>query len=315
MVLRLKTVSSFDAWGFNKIEEYYFEEPFQQQRNFLPLCLHSAKHQSMKWQSLSSPSNPRIRQLVRLQEKPRERKEAGVVIVEGLREIRKAMSAGYLPVELYVAQDFSDAEKTKNILEYFSEVPGYMLAPDTFARIAYRETTEGLVAVFKARSHELSQMRLSQNPLILVAESVEKPGNLGALLRTADAAGVDALIVCDPRTDIYNPNVVRASIGTLFTVQVGIAETNAVINWLREKDIRPLAAALTPKAIHYTLADFTKPTAIVVGTESDGLSPKWLAACSDHIIIPMHGSADSLNVSVSAAIIVYEALRQRNPQK
>lgn len=269
----------------------------------------------MKWQSLSSPSNPRIRQLVRLQEKPRERREAGVVIVEGLREIRKAMGAGYSPVELYASQELAGAEKITDILDYFTQVPGYLLAPEAFARIAYRETTEGLVAVFKARSHELSQVHLSKNPLLLVAESVEKPGNLGALLRTADAAGVDALIVCDPRTDIYNPNVVRASIGTLFSVQVGVAETKEVIAWLREKAIRVFAAALTSTAFTYTQADFTEPTAIVVGAESEGLSPEWLAACSDHIIIPMHGSADSLNVSVSAAIIVYEALRQRNLQK
>lgn len=269
----------------------------------------------MKWQSLSSPSNPRIKQMVRLQEKPRERREAGVVIVEGLREIRKAMATGYSPVELFVSQELSDNENIKDVLAYFAQAPGYLLAAEAFARIAYRESTEGLVAVFKARSHELSKVSLSSNPLILVAESVEKPGNLGALLRTADAAGVDALIVCDPRTDIYNPNVVRASIGTLFSVQVGIAETKEVIDWLKEKGIHPFAAALTSSAINYTLADFTRPTAIVVGTESEGLSHLWLSACADHILIPMHGSADSLNVSVSAAIIIYEAIRQRNPQK
>ncbi|MGC8865251.1 MAG: TrmH family RNA methyltransferase [Bacteroidales bacterium] len=268
----------------------------------------------MKWQSLSSPSNPRIKQLVRLQEKPRERREAGLVIVEGFREIRKAIGAGYSPVELYTTQDWAESEKIKDILDYFTQASAYLLSNEAFARIAYRETTEGMVAIFEARSHELARIQLSQNPLILVAESVEKPGNLGALLRTADAAGVDALVVCDTRTDVYNPNVVRASIGTLFSVQVGVADSATVIDWLRGNGIRPFAAALTPRAITYTLADFSQPTAIVVGSESEGLSNEWLAACSDHIIIPMHGSADSLNVSVSAAIIIYEALRQRNPQ-
>lgn len=268
----------------------------------------------MKWQSITSPTNARIRHLLRLQGKPRERREAGVVIVEGLREIRMAMAAGYTPRELYVAEGLVPTDSLAGISEYFAETPSFLLSQEAFARIAYRENRDGVVALFESRTHNLESLRISDNPLLLIAESVEKPGNLGALLRIADAAGVDALILCDPRTDIYNPNVVRASIGTLFSVQVGMAGSLEVLSWLQHKGIRPYAAALAPQAIPYTQVDFCLPSAIVVGTESDGLSPLWLGACPDHIIIPMQGRADSLNVSVSAAIIVYEAIRQRNSQ-
>ncbi|MEJ5303269.1 MAG: RNA methyltransferase [Bacteroidales bacterium] len=268
----------------------------------------------MKWQSITSPTNARIRQLLRLQEKPRERKEAGVVIVEGLREIMLAIGARYTPLELYIAEEFVNQKNISAILEYLEGTSAYMLSQEAFTRIAYRENRDGVVAIFESRNHQLNHIKLSSQPLLLIAESVEKPGNLGALLRTADAAGVDALIVCDPKTDIYNPNVVRASIGTLFSVQVGVATTSEVLVWLQENGIRPFAAALSPKAIPYTQADFRSPVAIVVGTEADGLSHTWLNACPDHIIIPMHGTADSLNVSVSAAIIIYEALRQRSLQ-
>lgn len=268
----------------------------------------------MKWQSITSPTNARIRHLLRLQEKPRERREASVVIVEGLREILLAIDARYTPRELYVAEEFVNEKNFSGILGYFEGTSAYMLSQEAFARIAYRENREGVVAIFEARTHHLNHIQLSTQPLLLIAESIEKPGNLGALLRTADAAGVDALMVCDPKTDIYNPNVVRASIGTLFSVQVGVAETSEVLDWLQDKGIQPFAAALSHKAIPYTQVDFRLPVAIVVGTEADGLSHTWLNACPDHIIIPMHGTADSLNVSVSAAIIIYEALRQRTLQ-
>ncbi len=268
----------------------------------------------MKWQSITSPTNMRIRQLLRLQEKPRERREAGVVIVEGLREIRMAIAAGYSPRELYVAEGLASEKNVSSIAEYFEGTPAFLLSQEAFSRIAYRENSDGVIAIFATRTHELDRLQLTENPLLLIAESVEKPGNLGALLRTADAAGVDALIVCDPRTDVYNPNVVRASIGTLFSVQMGVAYSSEVLAWLKQKNILPYAAALSSQAIPYTQADFCQPSAIVVGTEADGLSPLWLSACSTHIIIPMHGKADSLNVSVSAAILVFEAIRQRISQ-
>ena len=268
----------------------------------------------MKWQSITSPNNPRGRQLLRFFEKPRERREAGLVIVEGLREIRMAIKAHYIPRELYLAEGLGSGHEISDIIEYFENTPLFILSQEAFARIAYRENRDGAVALFSAGLHPLDSLHLSDNPLLLIAEAVEKPGNLGALLRTADAAAVDALILCDPRTDVYNPNVVRASIGTLFNVQVGVAETPEVLTWLQANKIRPFAAALTPSAFPYTRADFTLPSAIVVGTEADGLSSLWLRACPNHIIIPMYGLADSLNVSVSAAIIIFEALRQRNAQ-
>jgi len=183
-----------------------------------------------------------------------------------------------------------------------------------FARIAYREGSDGLIALAVPRNLKLNELKLSSNPLILVLESVEKPGNLGAIMRTADAAGIDAVIVCDPLTDIYNPNAIRSGVGCIFTRQVVLSTSKEAIEWLKRKKIKIYAAALTNKALIYHQMNFCGPTAIVMGTEATGLSNDWLDNSDNQIIIPMKGIADSMNVSTSAAVLVFEALRQREQE-
>ena len=180
-----------------------------------------------------------------------------------------------------------------------------------YAKAAYREGTEGAIGVFQAIEHPLSSLHLKDNPLIAVLESVEKPGNLGAVLRTCDAAGADALVICDARTDLYNPNLIRASIGAVFTVPTAVCTTAQAITFLKSKGIRILTAQLQDSSLYYD-CPMTKGTAIVMGTEATGLSDKWRQAADAHIRIPMLGKLDSLNVSASAAILLYEAVRQRN---
>ncbi len=181
-----------------------------------------------------------------------------------------------------------------------------------YQKIAYRENTEGIIAVFGTRAHDLTNLNLSDKAsLILVAVSPEKPGNIGALLRTAEAAGIDALIIADPLTDLYNPNIIRASLGTLFTCNIATGTSIEVVNFLKNNEIRMFCAALTAKATNCYSEDFISATAIIVGPESEGLNTFWLAQADHSIQIPMHGQADSLNVSVSAAILIFEAVRQR----
>ena len=177
--------------------------------------------------------------------------------------------------------------------------------------MAYRGSTEGMIAVVKCREHRLKDLALKKNPLIVVLESVEKPGNLGAILRTAEAAHVDAVIVCDPLTDLYNPNLIRASIGGVFSVPVAVCNSQECIAFLKEQKVRILTAQLQDSYDYYDY-DMTQATAIVMGTESTGLTQQWREAADVHIRIPMLGRLDSLNVSVSAAILMYEAVRQRN---
>jgi TrmH family RNA methyltransferase len=180
-----------------------------------------------------------------------------------------------------------------------------------FARIAYREGSDGLIALAVPRNLKINELKLSTIPLILILESVEKPGNLGAIMRTADAAGIDAVIVCDPLTDIYNPNAIRSGVGCIFTCQVVTSSSEEAIDWLKKRKIKVYAAALTDNALIYHHMDFRGPTAIVMGTEATGLSREWLGSSDAQIIIPMKGIADSMNVSTSAAVLVFEAVRQR----
>ncbi|MDV3308690.1 MAG: RNA methyltransferase, partial [Cyclobacteriaceae bacterium] len=181
---------------------------------------------------------------------------------------------------------------------------------EVYDKIAVRENSGGLMAVAEQKTHRLTDLRVGANPLIVVLESIEKPGNLGAILRTADAAGVDAVIVCDPQTDIYNPNVIRSSIGCIFTVPLAVASSEEAIDWLGDRTIRIYGAALQ-NAKPYHTQDFTKPCAIVMGTESTGLTETWTKRSHANIIIPMSGIADSMNVSTAAAVLIFEARRQR----
>lgn len=262
------------------------------------------------FKQITSPNNPEIKSLLLLQEKARERKKTGSFVVEGLREINLALSGGYSLQSLYFLPDLINETTAPHI---FQQAP-YCVAINTevYQKIAYRESTEGVLAIFKTKDHTLSQWKPRHaNPLIIIAESPEKPGNIGALLRTADAAGIDAVWIANPNTDLYNPNVIRSSVGCLFTTQTLIGSNTEMIAFLQNNKYQILTAALQDKAVNYLNVDYTVPTAIIVGTESTGLSEEWLNAANQSIIIPMRGTIDSMNVSVAAAILVFEAVRQR----
>ena len=253
---------------------------------------------------ITSSANPKFKRLIALLQKSSERRESALFTVEGVREISHCIEAGYKPDCIFFCPDIV-REETLPQCRHFA------LSAGLYAKAAYREGTEGAIGVFQAIEHPLSSLHLKDNPLIAVLESVEKPGNLGAVLRTCDAAGADALIICDPRTDLYNPNLIRASIGAVFTVPTAVCTTAQAITFLKSKGIRILTAQLQDSSLYYD-CPMTKGTAIVMGTEATGLSDKWRQAADAHIRIPMLGKLDSLNVSVSAAILLYEAVRQRN---
>ena len=235
---------------------------------------------------ITSVQNARVKHVVALQQKSSLRREEGLFVVEGQREIEHCIACGYEVVELF--------KRDENV------------TPQVYEKMAYRGSTEGIIAVAKCKDHSLSIL----SPLIIVLERVEKPGNLGAILRTAEAAGVDAVIVCDPLTDLYNPNLIRASIGGVFNVPTAVCTSEECIAFLKANGIKILTAQLQDSYEYYDY-DMTQATAIVMGTESTGLTQQWREAADAHIRIPMLGRLDSLNVSVSAAILMYEAVRQR----
>ncbi len=263
---------------------------------------------------ISSPQNPHIKQIIKLQSKHQERRETGLLVVEGLREISLAIQSGYKPNSVYFSKQVSEKAVLDQLLAGNPETEIFYLSAEAFSRIAYRESTSGALAVFQQTDHDFSKIRLTSNPLVVVLESIEKPGNLGAILRTADAAAIDAVIICDPLSDIYNPNVIRASIGTVFTNQIVTCSSDDAMHWLERNNFNTYAAELTASSA-YHLFDYTQPTAFVMGTEASGLTEQWLSFCNHNIIIPMMGKIDSLNVSTSTAILVFEAMRQRNFQK
>lgn len=268
----------------------------------------------MRIENVISAQNQKIKELLALQEKSRARKAAGLFVVEGRRELGHCLDAGFVPRTLFICGEILTAEELNDLLgkaERLNPKVGVVQIPyELYGRIAYREGTEGVIAEVEYRERTLDSIKLGDKPLVIVLESVEKPGNLGAVLRSADAAGADAVIICDPLTDLYNPNLVRASIGAVFTLQVAAASSEETIEWLEARNIQILTAQLQDSSLYYD-TDMTVPTAIVMGTESTGLTDIWRKAADAHIRIPMLGRLDSLNVSVSAAILLYEALRQR----
>ncbi len=250
---------------------------------------------------ISSAQNPKIKRLLALQQKSQERRKEGLFVVEGRRELEHCIHAGY-----EVESIFSLDPSISPIVEGRS----YTVSTQVYEKIAYRGSTEGLIAIVKAKQHKLEDLKLKDNPLIVVLERVEKPGNLGAVLRSADAAQADAVIVCDPLTDLYNPNLIRSSIGAIFTVPTVACTSEECIAFLKEQNIQILTAQLQDSSLYYD-TPMTQGTAIVMGTESTGLTDQWRQAADAHIRIPMLGKLDSLNVSVSAAILLFEAVRQR----
>jgi TrmH family RNA methyltransferase len=257
-----------------------------------------------------SLQNNRIKNIHKLSTKARERKEQELFIIEGARELSLALSGQYALEEVYVCPELFRKTDYPEVLHSISPSILYEVSEAVFQKTAYREGSDGILALAKPKSHTLQDLHLPDNPFIIVLEAVEKPGNLGAILRTADAARVDAVIVCDPLTDIYNPNIIRSSVGCLFTVPVAVGSNEETYTYLKNKQIRTFAAELTA-AQWYQDTDFTAPSAIVMGTEADGLTDFWLNQADQRIKIPMRGVIDSLNVSVSTAIITFEAMRQR----
>ncbi|MGB4961112.1 MAG: RNA methyltransferase [Saprospiraceae bacterium] len=264
--------------------------------------------------SITSPVNPLIKNIVLLSDKSRARKESGTFVVEGQREIGMAIKAGFEPITMV----FNPTIVSYNhLLELFGnilfDIEMVEVTNLVYNKIAYREGTEGVITIFKQKKRALAELKISKAaPFILVAESPEKPGNIGALLRTADAAGVDAFIVANPNTDLYNPNIIRSSVGGVFTNQVASATTNEIISFLKSQEIKIYCATISDHSKPYYDVDFKGPIAIVVGTESEGLTQEWIDAADGNLVIPMRGALDSMNVSVSAAILLFEVLRQRN---
>lgn len=264
------------------------------------------KFSTMK--KIESVQNPFIKSLVQLQEKAKARKQTGAFLIEGLREIELALKGGYeietilfLPKIISINQIEKLTTKQIDLIE---------ISKDVYQKLAYRDTTEGILAVAKTKSLSLTDLKLSKNPLVLIAEGLEKPGNLGAILRTADAANIDAVIIANPRTDLYNPNIVRSSVGCLFTRQIAVGTSEEIIAFLKENNINFYSATLQ-NSTSYNTQDYTQPTALVVGTEATGLTEIWRKESTSNIIIPMQGEIDSMNVSVAAAILLFEAKRQR----
>lgn len=260
---------------------------------------------------ITSLQNPAIKNIVKLS-KSKERKEQHLFVIEGARELTLALQSGYRPEAVYVCREMFEKTKYPDLLDSL-HIPANLIfdiSLPVFAKIAYRENSDGIVALATPKKHGLADLKLSTNPFLIILESVEKPGNLGAILRTADAAAVDGVIVCDPQTDLYNPNVIRSSVGGIFTVQTAVCSSQEAYDWLQDHNIHSFAAELQA-AIFYQQTDFSQPSAVVMGTEADGLSEFWLNKATKRIKIPMRGKIDSLNVSVSTAVLTFEAMRQR----
>ncbi|AXG70358.1 23S rRNA (uridine(2479)-2'-O)-methyltransferase [Kordia sp. SMS9] len=265
------------------------------------------------YKQISSTQNSLVKYMLQLQEKSRSRRKEGKFVLEGFRELTLALEGNYTIDTLLFYPEICSYERIKTILENTSNTPECIeISKEVFQKLAYRSSTEGILAIMKTKVHSLDSIAFhNENPLILVAEAPEKPGNIGALLRTADAANVDAVLIANPKTDLYNPNIVRSSVGCVFTTQIATGNTSEIIAFLQNKNIAMYCAALTASE-HYHIQDFQKASAIVVGTEATGLSDEWLQNATQNIIIPMQGKIDSMNVSVAAAIILFEAKRQRN---
>ncbi len=257
---------------------------------------------------ITSLQNPRVKYIVKLRDDKRQRRQDGLMLVEGYDEIQLALSAGCRPQTLLSAPELVSRQLDARAPESLT------VNRAVFEKMSYRDNPDGWLAVFPIPQTLLADLKLSESPLVVIAESVEKPGNLGAMLRTADAARVDALLVCDPRVDLWNPNVVRASRGTLFSVPVVECDNASARDWLKTRGIRLLAATPSAATLYFD-ADMRGSLAVAVGTEDEGLSEFWMSNADAKIKIPMSGRVNSLNVSVSTALILYEVVRQRRPDR
>jgi RNA methyltransferase, TrmH family len=260
---------------------------------------------------ITSMQNPRVKQVVRLRTRSH-RDEENLLLVEGYREVKRALDNRWNPTALFFCPELFQGKNEVPLVERCGQAGAELFecSESVFRKMAYRERPEGLLALAPQVRRSLADLSLPRNPLVVVAESIEKPGNLGTMLRSADAAGVHAVIVCDRCTDINNPNVVRSSIGTLFSLPVAEATSSEAVDWLKKRNVRIVAA--TPHAeAEYTDVDMTQGIALVMGTEQYGLSELWMAGADEKVRIPMLGQIDSLNVAAATTILLYEAVRQR----
>lgn len=258
---------------------------------------------------IDSNKNPRIIGLRELA-KPRERREQNLFVIEGVQELTLAFEAGYHIQSVYFCAEIIKIHQLKKVFKDGTNPEIISVSRSVFEKMAYRKSTGGVLAVAALRAQTLDVLKISSNPLLIVLENVEKPGNLGAILRTADAAGVDAVLICDPQTDIFNPNVIRSSLGCVFTVPLVVTTSAEAIAWMNKKNITICASALSATKPYWSM-DYRQSCAIIMGTESSGLSVIWLKQAQEKIIIPMSGKIDSINVSTATAVILFEAIKQR----
>jgi len=260
-------------------------------------------------QYISSTQNALVKKVLQLQEKSRLRKKEGLFTVEGIRELTLALNGGYqIDTVLLYEELVSEADINELTNQQINTIS---VSKEVHQKIAYRSSTEGVVAILKTKSNALNTIVFNTDvPLILIAEAPEKPGNIGAILRTADAANVNAIFIANPKTDLYNPNIIRSSVGCVFANQIATGTTEEIIDFLAINNINIYAATLQ-NSNEYHQEDYTQASAIVVGTEATGLSQEWRDAAKQNIIIPMQGKIDSMNVSVAAGILIFEAKRQR----
>ena len=260
-------------------------------------------------QHITSTQNNLIKKVIQLQEKSRLRKKEGVFVIEGKREVSLAIKGLYNITTILFCEELLPLNEISSYTQKAETV--IQISKEVYQKLAYRGSTEGIIAIVKSKDHSLDEIHFNNEfPLILVAEAPEKPGNIGALLRTADAAKLDAVIIANPKTDLYNPNIIRSSVGCVFTNQIATGSTSEIISFLKKHHINIYAATLQ-NSNHYHLEDYKGPSAIVVGTEATGLSQEWRDEATQNIIIPMQGEIDSMNVSVASGILIFEARRQR----
>lgn len=261
-------------------------------------------------EKITSLQNGRIKNIIKLAGKAKERRIQNLFVLEGARELTLAISGEYEIDSVFICPELFVKTDYPQVLDNIGADSLFEVSEQVFDKIAYREGSDGLVALLRPKEHNLKNLPKKDNPFVIILEAVEKPGNLGAILRTADAAQVDAVIVCDPLTDVYNPNAIRSGVGCVFTVPIAVCSSQEALEWLHKNNITSMAAELQASE-WYQDVDYTKPSAIVMGTEADGLTSFWLENVDMRIKIPMRGVIDSLNVSVSTAVITFEAMRQR----
>jgi len=261
---------------------------------------------------ISSTQNSLFKKMLHLKEKSRERKKTGLFLVEGQRELSMVLKGDYFVETICFCEQLLSQLAVEKLLPSQNSIENISLSIDCYKKLVYRETTEGVIAIVRAKTHTLDTIQLkNRNPLILVAEAPEKPGNIGALLRTADAANLDAVLIANPKTDLYNPNIIRSSVGCVFSRTIATGTTTEILAYLKALPCTIYCASLAASEI-YTAVSYATATAIVVGTEATGLSKGWLDNATKNIRIPMEGAIDSMNVSVAAAILVFEGKRQRS---